>query len=71
MAVVSPERLRGDLARLVHRGADVSEFSTGAARVLARAVPFDGVCVLTLDPATLLPTGEVVQNGLRPRRPRG
>ena len=28
---------------------------------LARAVPFDGVCMLTLDPATLLPTGEVVR----------
>ena len=28
------------------------------------AVPFDGVCVLTIDPATLLPTSEVVENGL-------
>jgi DNA-binding CsgD family transcriptional regulator len=27
-------------------------------------VPFDGVCVVTMDPATLLPTGEVVENGL-------
>ena len=27
---------------------------------------FDGVCVLTLDPATLLPTGEFVENGLPP-----
>src|SRR5262249_6057019 len=36
----------------------------GAARILARAVPFDGVCLLTMDPATLLPTGEVVENGL-------
>ena len=29
-------------------------------------MPFDGVCVLTMDPATLLPTGEVVENGLPP-----
>jgi DNA-binding CsgD family transcriptional regulator len=64
MAAASPERVRGDLERLVHRGADVREFSVGAARILARAVPFDGFCVLTLDPATLLPTGEVVENGL-------
>jgi DNA-binding CsgD family transcriptional regulator len=27
-------------------------------------VPFKGVCVLTVDPSTLLPTGEVVENGL-------
>jgi hypothetical protein len=65
MAVASPpERLRSDLSRLVHRGAGVREFSLAAARVLARAVPFDGVCVLTMDPATRLPTGEVVDNGL-------
>ena len=48
----------------MHRGAGVREFSLGAARILARAVPFDGVCVLTMDPATLVPTGEVVENGL-------
>ena len=59
----SPERLRDDLVRLVHRGADVRGFSIGAARILARAVPFDGVCVLTMDPATLLPTGAVLENG--------
>ena len=29
-------------------------------------MPYDGVCVLTMDPATLLPTGEVVENGLPP-----
>jgi hypothetical protein len=66
MAVASPERLRSDLVRLLHRGAGVRDFSLGAARILARAVPFDGVCVLTMDPATLLPTGEVVENGLPP-----
>jgi DNA-binding CsgD family transcriptional regulator len=33
---------------------------------LQRAVPFEGVCLLTVDPATLLPTGEIVQNGLPP-----
>jgi DNA-binding NarL/FixJ family response regulator len=65
MSVVSsPERLRDDLVRLVHRGADVRDFALGAARILARAVPFEGVCVLTMDPATLVPTGEVVENGL-------
>ena len=64
MAVASPERLRDDLVRLVHRGAGLRDFSLDAARIVGRAVPFDGVCVLAMDPATLLPTNEVVENGL-------
>jgi hypothetical protein len=44
--------VREDLVRLVHRGADVRGFALGAARILVRAVPFEGVCVLTMDPAT-------------------
>jgi DNA-binding CsgD family transcriptional regulator len=66
MPVESPERLRNDLVSLAHRCHDVREYSLGAARIVGRAVPFDGVCVLTLDPATLLPTAEVVENGLPP-----
>jgi DNA-binding CsgD family transcriptional regulator len=58
--------VRDDLARLVNRGGELGEFTRGAGRALARAVPFDGICLLTLDPATLLPTGEVVLNGLPP-----
>jgi len=64
MAVASPERVRQDLRRLVQRGLGVREFALQAPRVLASAVPFDGVCVLTMDPATQVPTGEVVENGL-------
>jgi DNA-binding NarL/FixJ family response regulator len=64
MAVMSPERTRGRMVQLVHRGLGVQAFSSAAARVLRDAVPFDGVCVLTVDPATLLPTGEVIENGL-------
>ena len=71
MPAIRFERLREDLILLAHRGHDVSAFSQAAARVLRRAVPFDGFCMLTLDPATLLPTGEVVENGLPPgTRPR-
>ena len=66
MTVTSPERLRGDLKSLLHRSGGVRDFSLGAGRVLARAVPFDGICVVTMDPATLLPTGEVVENALPP-----
>ena len=66
MAAVSPQRLRDDIVRLSHRGLGVREFSLAAARALRRGVPHDGVCVLTMDPATVLPTGEVVENGLPP-----
>ena len=58
--------MRDDIALLSHRGLGIREFSLAAARALRRRVPHDGVCVLTLDPATLLPTGEVLENGLPP-----
>ena len=64
MTVASPERLRADLVGLLHRTSDVRDYSLGATRILARGVPFDGFCVVTMDPATLLPTGEVVENAL-------
>ena len=58
------DRIQSELVRLGHRGLGVHDFSLRAAHALGRDVQFDGVCVLTLDPATLLPTGEVVENGL-------
>jgi hypothetical protein len=64
MAAVPVARLREDLVRLADRGADVDEYARAAARVLRRAVPFDGVCVVTMDPSTHLPTSEFVDSGL-------
>ena len=64
MAVASPERVRQELAQARAAGAGRREFALQAPRVLASAVPFDGVCVLTMDPATQVPTGEIVENGL-------
>jgi len=52
--------VRGDLVEIGHRGLGVQEFSRAAARAVRRGIPFDGVCLLTLDPATLLPTGETL-----------
>jgi DNA-binding CsgD family transcriptional regulator len=46
----------------VHRGGNVREFAFGAARIPARAVPFEGMFVATIDPATLMPTGTVAEN---------
>jgi DNA-binding CsgD family transcriptional regulator len=62
MAVAAPERVRRAVGGLP--AVDARGFAIQAARVLARAVPFDGFCVLTTDPATRLPTGEIVENGL-------
>jgi hypothetical protein len=64
MTVAPPHQLRADLVRLAHRGTNVRDFTVGAARILARCVPFDGVCVLTMDTATLVPTGEFAENCL-------
>jgi DNA-binding CsgD family transcriptional regulator len=64
VAASARKRVRGDVVRLVHRNLGVQDFSRGVTRILGRAVPFDGICLLTMDPATLLPTGEIVEDGL-------
>ncbi len=64
VATAVREQARRDIVKLVHRGLGVHDFSRAVTRILGRAVPFDGTCLLTIDPATLLPTGEVVENGL-------
>jgi DNA-binding CsgD family transcriptional regulator len=64
MAIAALERARSDIVNLSHRGFGVREFSLAAGRVVRRVIPFDGVCLMTMDPATLLPTGHVIENGL-------
>lgn len=58
--------VRADLVRLAHRGAGLRDFAFGATRILARAVPFDGMCVAIMDPATHVPTSSVLDNGPPP-----
>jgi DNA-binding CsgD family transcriptional regulator len=58
------ERVRDEVVRLVHRSADLAQLAREVTRVVRRAVPFDGTCMLTLDPATLLPTADVTENAL-------
>ena len=60
------QRVRDEVIRLVHRVADVPQLAREVTRILRRAVPFDGTCLLTMDPATILPTGDVVENALSP-----
>lgn len=64
--MTGPRRVRDGVVRLVHRSPDVPRLAREAARLVRRDVAFDGSCLLTLDPATLLPTGEHVENGLPP-----
>jgi len=65
-ATDSRERVRRDVVRLVHRALRAEDFTRAVTRTLRRTVPFDGTCLVTMDPATLLPTGDVVDNGLPP-----
>jgi DNA-binding CsgD family transcriptional regulator len=64
-------RTRDDLIRLTHRAAGLADYFRGATAAVRRAVPADGFCLLTLDPATLLPTAELTEDclpaELRPR----
>jgi DNA-binding NarL/FixJ family response regulator len=59
-------RVRGEFVHLAHRGLGLSDFALAVAKLVTRAVPGDGFCMVTLDPATLLPTSEIVVNGLPP-----
>lgn len=61
---VTQARVRDDVVRLVHRGLPVPEFARAIGDALDRAVPAEGSCLMTMDPATLLPTAEYVENGL-------
>ena len=64
MQVRVRERVRNDVLRLVHRGLPVRQFALEVGEAVSRAVPAEGTCLMTTDPATLLPTAEYVENGL-------
>ena len=66
MAASRRARARDDIVRLVHRAAGVHRLVRDVTRVLERVVPFEGASLMTIDPATLLPTSEVVENALAP-----
>jgi DNA-binding CsgD family transcriptional regulator len=58
------EMIHGEIVRLAHAGLDLPEFASNAARVLRRAVPFDGVAIVAFDPATALPVAKWTDNSL-------
>jgi DNA-binding CsgD family transcriptional regulator len=58
IAIPAMEAIRGEIVRFAQVAQDRHEFAREAARVLRRAVPFDGVAVVWFDPATALPVDE-------------
>lgn len=64
MVSATYEHVRDDIVRLVHRGLPVPDFARAVGSALVRVVPAEGTCLMTLDPATMLPTAEFVENGL-------
>ena len=50
------ERVRDDVASLARANLDLTSFADEAGRLIHQAVPFDGACWHTMDPATLIET---------------
>jgi DNA-binding CsgD family transcriptional regulator len=66
MATAQPahDQARDTIARLVHRGLGVEDYWRAVSDALDGAVPSEGSCLMTMDPATMLPTAEFVENGM-------
>jgi DNA-binding CsgD family transcriptional regulator len=64
VTVASSDRVRHDLVDVLHRASDLHDFSLRALRAIAPSVGFDGVCMVSFDPATGLPTGEISRSAL-------
>ena len=58
------DAIRGEILRLADRDLDRYDFAREATRVLRRAVPFDAVVAVWLDPETGLPVDEWIDNSL-------
>src|ERR1700742_2318082 len=66
MAIISPDRLQERVTGLLDGERGVEELAHRVARILFQSLDFDGFCLLTMDPATIVPTGELVENSLPP-----
>ncbi|GAB2791540.1 helix-turn-helix transcriptional regulator [Amycolatopsis magusensis] len=66
MATAQPvrEQLHDTISRLVHRGLGVEDYWRAVSDALEGVVPSQGTCLMTMDPATMLPTAEFVENGM-------
>lgn len=61
-------RLRDEIASLCNHALDLPTFFDGARRAIERAVPHDGCCWMTFDPATLLPTSHIPYRSIPPEQ---
>ncbi len=66
MATVSTDRLQERVAGLLDCERDLEELAHGTARILFQSLDFDGFCLQTMDPATIVPTGHVAESVLPP-----
>ncbi len=64
MATPAPDTIRSEIVRIAHVRQNLHEFARDAARVLRRAVPFDGIALVAVDPATALPVDKWKDNSL-------
>jgi DNA-binding CsgD family transcriptional regulator len=64
VAAAALDRIRREIVALAGRGLGVHGFTRAATAALAKAVPYEGRCMMLLDPATLLPTAEFIEHGL-------
>lgn len=62
------DRLRDEIASLCNHALDLPTFFDGARRAIGRAVPHDGCCWMTFDPATLLPTSHIPYHSIPPEQ---
>jgi DNA-binding CsgD family transcriptional regulator len=60
------EGVHEQIARLSCRGLEVASFFDEAGAILRKAVPFDGFCSMTVDPATMLLTSHIAHDSVRP-----
>jgi hypothetical protein len=64
MSLPRRDQLRDSVSRLVHCGLGVEEYRRAVSDPLDDAAPSEGSCLMTMDPATMLPTAEFVENGM-------
>jgi DNA-binding CsgD family transcriptional regulator len=55
-------RIRNDIERLGSGGLTWVDFASGVAEAVSSAIPFDGYCLHTVDPGTIMFTGSVNRN---------
>lgn len=61
-------RLHDDVASLCNQALDLPTFFDRARESIAKAVPHDGCCWMTFDPATLLPTTHIPYHSIPPEQ---